>query len=119
MQEIASWDREFHLWTFSVSHSRLLLRSVNVDDQDTRIDVLFSGVERLNLPSSFQHLQIHKLDAPEVPAIIRDELNNLHRTHIFLLNGQDFFVQATHCQWHQDIGGPATPSKFGPFRKVE
>ncbi|QSY51418.1 MULTISPECIES: hypothetical protein [Streptomyces] len=119
MQELVEWERKFRIWHYSVSFSQLLLRSVNVDEHDSRVDVLFSNVKALHLPTSFDRLRIDRLEGPEIQEVIHEELQDLGRTKVFLLNGAKFFVQATHCQWHEDIGGPSTPSRFGPFRRVE
>ncbi|MEU1373834.1 hypothetical protein ABZ442_09240 [Streptomyces triculaminicus] len=119
MQELVEWGRKFRVWHYSVSHSQLLLRSVNVDDRDSRVDVLFSNVKTVYLPTSFDRLRIDRLEESEIHEFIHEELSDLNRTEIFLLNGAKFFVQASQCQWHEDIGGPSAPSRFGPFKRVD
>ena len=42
-----SSDRRFQLWSYRVSHSQLLLRSVRDAEHTSRIDVLFKGVDAL------------------------------------------------------------------------
>jgi hypothetical protein len=53
-------DRHFQVWRFTVSHSQLLLRSVKGRGHSTRIDVLFKGVDTIELPTSFDGLRIER-----------------------------------------------------------
>ena len=53
-------DRQFRLWDYKVSHNQALIRSPRKPDTATNIDVIFWGVERLNLPTNFDGLRISK-----------------------------------------------------------
>ena len=53
-------DRHFQLWRYTVSHSQLLLRSTRDNDHDTRVEVLFKGVRRVDLPTSFDGLTVRR-----------------------------------------------------------
>lgn len=119
MHEIANWSRDFRVWHYSVSYSQLLLRSLDSEEFDTRIDVLFSNVQALHLPTSFDRLRIDQADTPEARSFLQEDLAEIPNGHTFILNDSKYYVQATHCQWHEDKGGPRTPSKFGPFKGVD
>lgn len=45
-------DRHFRLWDYAVGHSQMLLRSPASDDEPFNIDLVFLGVDRLDLPTS-------------------------------------------------------------------
>lgn len=53
-------ERPFQMWRYSVGHSMLLLRSTKDEQHDTRVDVLFKRVERLDLPTVCQGLTIER-----------------------------------------------------------
>src|SRR5438034_1124768 len=42
-------NREFDLWDFSPTHSRVLLRSPKNANSDKNIDIIFNGVEYLSI----------------------------------------------------------------------
>lgn len=50
--------RTFALWAYSVSHASLLLRSVKGDFDASRIDILFTNVGRLDLPTTLTGVKI-------------------------------------------------------------
>jgi hypothetical protein len=47
-------DRTFQLWDYSVSHARMLLRSAASPGVPTNIDVVFFGVERVEIPTTMR-----------------------------------------------------------------
>ncbi|GAA4055566.1 hypothetical protein GCM10022409_48520 [Hymenobacter glaciei] len=54
-------DKEFNLVDASVSHSELLLRSDKIGNEDGfNIDIIFSGVEYLQMPSLLNGLSIYR-----------------------------------------------------------
>jgi hypothetical protein len=115
---LASWDRDFKIWSYAFSYSQLLLRSAPKFEQDLRVDVLFSNVRHVNIPTRISRLSIEaadfegerdRLGIVEVP----DEPFSL-----FLVNGGPSFVLATQCQWHEDHEWVDAPSRFGPLRGV-
>jgi hypothetical protein len=61
--------RRYQLWQYSVSHGQLLLRSPKDATHGTRVDVLFSGVRSLNLPTLIDGLSIEE---SKEPAAVRD-----------------------------------------------
>lgn len=49
----------FQMWRYTVSHGQLLLRSTKEDgEQTTRIDILFKGVRRIDMPTLTNGLRI-------------------------------------------------------------
>jgi hypothetical protein len=117
LQRIAQWDRPFRAWSYAVSYSRLLLRSVNTESGNTRIDVLFSNVEMMHLSPDMEHLTIDEGDFFEVSSLIHQP-SRRPRGKVFIINDGESYIFATHCQWHEDEGGPRSPSKFGPLLGV-
>ncbi|WP_433517356.1 hypothetical protein ACQP2T_18495 [Nonomuraea sp. CA-143628] len=119
MARVVSWQREFRIWHFAVSYSQLLLRSLDVERYSTRIDLLFSNVERMHVSSEYSELTVDvitSLPDPKLP----DFQPPLPRCgKVFLINGGPDYVAAAHCQWHEDDGGAHSPSKFGPLRGTE
>lgn len=115
MQLIREWQRPFRIWQYSVSYSRLLLRSVNVDGTNTRVDVLFSNTEMMHLTPRMDHLSICEVSFTEAQSFI-PSLKPPVRGRIYFLNSGDAYIYATHCEWHEDEGGPASTSHFGPLR---
>jgi len=58
--------RLFQIWIYTVSHSILLLRSTNNEDEEENgynIDIEFWGVAYLELPDMLNGLKIQKLDS--------------------------------------------------------
>jgi hypothetical protein len=58
MTEIISIRRRFQVWSYAVGHGLLLLRSTKNGEHDTQVDVLFTNVSFLSLPTLFEHLHI-------------------------------------------------------------
>lgn len=61
----ARFDRIFQIWKYDVGHSQLLLRSVKGDKYETRLDVLFKGVDLLHIPTHFSGLRIAEITKEE------------------------------------------------------
>ncbi|GIE77455.1 hypothetical protein Aph02nite_34050 [Actinoplanes philippinensis] len=115
MTSIASWEREFEVWDFSVSYSRLLLRSLR-DTSPTRVDVLFSNVRFMHLPTQLEQLRIdlvagHSFGGVDIP--------NSVKGNWYAINGGQSYIFATHCQWHEDEGNFKSESQFGPFARTD
>lgn len=51
-------DRHFQLWRYTVSHSQLVLRATRDEAHPTRVEVLFKGVDSVDLPTSFDGLHV-------------------------------------------------------------
>ncbi|MBD3005596.1 MULTISPECIES: hypothetical protein [unclassified Streptomyces] len=119
MQRLVEWNRNFRLWHYTVSYSQLLLRSVNIEGTESRVDILFSNVNLMHVSNSFESLSIDRMEISEARDFLQLGTPLQNKGHIFLLNGGEFYVQGSHCEWHEDLGGPRTPSRFGPLRGIE
>jgi hypothetical protein len=58
MKHIISTERKFKLWHYNVSHGRVLLRSTKSANNPTRIDILFTDVQRIELNTTLENLSI-------------------------------------------------------------
>jgi hypothetical protein len=63
-------DRVFHVWAFNVGHVRLLLRSTKVQQfpgsaVGPRLEVMFVGVDAVQLPGLFRDLLVSEADDQE------------------------------------------------------
>ncbi|MER7132056.1 hypothetical protein [Streptosporangium saharense] len=119
MQKIVEWYRKFQVWQYSVSHSTLLLRSVNIVGSSTRIDAVFAGVELMRIRPMYNELIIFRVEDDEKEVMLAGEPKEVIRKSLFLLNGKDSYVVAGGFSWHEDAGDHHTPSKFGPLRGTE
>ena len=59
-------SRMFRVWEYRVSHSQLLLRSPKNDAEPENHDVIFFGVEHLDLPTSLMGIAITGGEAAEI-----------------------------------------------------
>lgn len=57
--------RAFRLWDYNVSHNQLLFRSPKGTDSKENVDIVFWGVEYLDVPTTFKEVDI-------VPGTLRD-----------------------------------------------
>jgi hypothetical protein len=119
MEKIAEWHRSFQVWQYSVSHSTLLLRSVNVEGFDTRIDVVFTNVELMLIKPVYDHLRIDLGDNKDKERAMRNPSEYTTKKELYFLNGESSYVIAGKVAWHEDHGDHHTPSKFGPLRGTE
>jgi hypothetical protein len=88
--------REFQTWEFRVSHGQLLIRSPKSKADPRNYDVIFQGVEFMEIPQYFTGLQI--VDATE------GEITRVHdlvpkrtrgiKVFALLTSGQRFLVAA-------------------------
>lgn len=62
--------RRFQIWTYTVSHRQLLLRSTRDDRHATRCDILFKNVARIDLPAMIDDLEIEAAAEGEIPASV-------------------------------------------------
>lgn len=88
-------ERAFSVRTYTVSHAMLLLRSVKTEVFPTRVDVLFVGVEHIEIPSKMNQLRI------------------TGEGH-YVLAGQNWngTVKALNCAVKEDRGEYFDPSPF-------
>jgi hypothetical protein len=115
METIATWNRRFGLWHYTISHSTLLLRSINIGSSPQRIDVAFVGVSRLSICETYETLAIHQADDSEKG--VRLAAYGFKSSEVlYLLNDGLDYIVALKCAWHEDDGDQHSPSRFGPLR---
>lgn len=110
---IINSDRFFQVWSYSVSHRELILRSTKSTDLATRIDVFFKGVDEVHLPMASNGLLIE-----EISEATLGEFRGLRQTpfgkdvKIFVIRGADFvgYVAALIALSHEDDGEYHEPS---------
>jgi hypothetical protein len=112
----ACWDRKFRIWAYSVSHSTLLLRSVDGNEAPSRIDVAFFGVRALHLQDEYEDLSIEKAEDVFVDGVLTPVTAAGEPLVRYLVNGGPDYVLATSVAWEEDSGDHRSPSRFGPLR---
>lgn len=60
------FDRPFKVWSYQVSHSTLLLRSVQSNTRDARVDVMFRSVRAVRLGTNYPDLILNLLSREPV-----------------------------------------------------
>lgn len=89
--QISFPDRVFQMWSYSVSMSRLLLRSTKGESGD-RIDVAFQNVQALRLPTLLEGLEV-RIARDDESRRITDETGLLPSDDhtFFVLVGSNYF----------------------------
>lgn len=64
-ERLFSSPREFRIWSFTVGHKELLLRSTKENSLTTRVDVLFVNVAAINLPTTLPEIDVVEADERE------------------------------------------------------
>lgn len=68
---ILSYSRRFQLWSYTVSHGQLLLRSTKESEHAThatQVDVLFKNVGMICIPALFDGLTVTSVSVDELSA---------------------------------------------------
>lgn len=108
--------RLFKVWGYSVSHTRLLLRSTKEGGLPSRIDLYFGGVSRMLLSPYYSGLRAAAAEPAEVEAYRARYGEIADRSTLFVLEPDlASFVVAGVMQSHEDQGGYQEPSYFGHF----
>jgi hypothetical protein len=68
MKQIFESDREFRIWDYTISHKTLLIRSSKYSSggHEFNIDIQFSNVVWMNLPSDFKEIVVSQIDSEDV-----------------------------------------------------
>lgn len=65
-------EHTFKVWRYGVGHSQLLLRAAGDDDTDFHgIDLLFEGVDFMQLATRYEGLEVHSVGVRESQKIYR------------------------------------------------
>jgi hypothetical protein len=110
-----SYERDFQIWLYTVSHGQLLLRSNRSAERGTRVDILFKGVDAIQLPTVLQGLTMAKTPRPEALEISKKLGIRLRDSaDVFVLRGAHYvgFVIAGAAFVHEDEGQHYDPSYF-------
>jgi hypothetical protein len=88
--------REFQFWQFTVSHESLLVRSPMGDGAASNVDLMFVGVEYVELPRLLDSLQIDTPTADEVRHVGQRLGRTVQATEVTVLvsNGRRYVVVA-------------------------
>ena len=106
------FDRAFQVWSYSVSHSVLLLRSNQSIAHPTRIDLMFRAVGELRLRSRLEGLTVDLASMSQ----LSNELNEIQVSRgdsIFTLSSDDFargYVVASAMYLSEDALSYGEPS---------
>lgn len=90
-------SRRFQIWSYSASHSRLLVRSPRADADPTRVDIMFFGVARMELDTAMDGVSILE-DLARAP----DRHGEQRRTYRVSSPANDGWVVAESVAVHED-----------------
>ena len=113
--EIINFQRRFQMWSYTTSHSELLLRSPKTPRLPTRIDVFFKDVKAIHLPTAFDGLVISEAIESEILELhIQFGSPNLEGRKVFVVHDSQFrgYVIAGALAWHEDEREYHDPSYF-------
>lgn len=97
-----SSDRIFQVWTYTVGHASLLLRSPKETAGDRRIELLFLDVAGLQLPTTLRGLNVSMSPVAEGTAAAQSIAEPRHRLFVCRTNGFDGWVVAGAMAWRED-----------------
>ena len=110
-----NFSRRFQLWTYTVGHGQLLLRSPKTTNLPTRIDVLFKNVAAIHLPTILDGLVVSEAAGLESEELsVQCDPSRLEGRKIFVIHGSNFtgYVIAGAVAWHEDHYEYDEPSQF-------
>jgi hypothetical protein len=99
--------RRYQVWTYSVSHQQLLLRSTPQDADQTQIDILFKGVTASLLRPWYEHLSLRAPGPAErarIEAILAESPDEEHRTYVLSELPLSFVVASAPLMWSEGEG---------------
>lgn len=89
-------SRMFQTWQFRVSHGELLVRSPKDANHSTNIDLMFAGVEYMDLPRHLGQLEVHEPDETDI-SFIRERLpkrGSSDKIFVLISNGRRYRIVA-------------------------
>jgi hypothetical protein len=114
-----SFNRDFQIWAYSVSHGRLLLRSCKSAQHPTRIDVLFTDVQTMEVRANIQTISIEEVNISDVvdrSTKPKDTLEPGQKVFLLKSIGWTGCIVAGSLSWHEDNGEYGQPSVLCPER---
>lgn len=80
--------RPFQLWEYRVSHGSMLVRSPRRADESTNIDIMFAGVEYVDLPRHLPELEMDTPKAEDVAFASERLGRGVSEDRVFVLKSQ-------------------------------
>ncbi len=91
MNESIDLRRMVQVWSYTVGHSRLLLRATKDRENPTRVDILFKNVATMSLPSVMHQLAVRQASPLEQEEILSTiEVDHSEDRRYFILEGPGF-----------------------------
>lgn len=91
MNENIDLRRMVQVWSYTVGHSRLLLRATKDRGHPTRVDILFKNVAAMSLPSVMRQLVVRQASPLEQEEILSTiEVDHSEDRRYFILEGPGF-----------------------------
>jgi hypothetical protein len=101
-------NRRFELWEYSVSFSRLLLRSPRSETQPTRVDILFQNVVALGVTVIFDGLVVRE-------ATPRERARVVHKTGLRETSARVYLLEGTSANAYVVAGTVAAGEDRGEY----
>lgn len=84
-------SRMVQVWSYTVSHSQLLLRAAKDGEHPTRVDVLFKGVGAMSLPTVMPDASIREAEPDERASILAStSIDMPEERRCYVLEGAGF-----------------------------
>ena len=114
LEKTVAFHRRFQVWSYTVSHTQLLLRSTKTEEAPTRIDVLFKDAVSINIPMLIDDLRVDVLRESAVPDCINMGSHELSGRTIYSVRGVncDGYVVAGYFGYVEDEGEYYEPSSL-------
>lgn len=93
---ILAFPGRFQLWSYTASHSRLLLRRTKGEGYSTQVDIMFKGVASIQIPTMFDGIEVHEARAEQLATVPQLGIQNHSDRVLFRVIGKnvDGFVVA-------------------------
>lgn len=91
-------DRKFQLWEYMVSHGSLLLRSPKDLSHSMNIDLVFAGVEFVQLPRHLQGVELEEGTVEDCDAASKLASRPVDRVFILSSGGKRYMIAAAACK---------------------
>jgi hypothetical protein len=124
-KELFKYEGRFQLWSYTVSHGQLLLRSTPSAARATQIDVLFKGVSAISLSTNLDGLEVLHDEGATLPTTAEPQGG----TKLFIVRGLEeegyvvagavFHIEGLGSYWDSSplIPGLPTFPKFPPLKE--
>lgn len=110
-----AFTRRFQLWSYSVSHSVLLLRSNIRPGIDSRVDLMFRAVTAMKLRNRYEDLEIDVVPLAQICEADQELIGDLRGRFIFRMReaqGHPGFVVAGSMYLSEDSLSDSDPNSI-------